>query len=338
MEDLKRSNTTKMSNNGYVNVNGISNVNRSRLLIAITGAWSVRNILLSGLADRLSNELEIVIALPEGYSSLGDALGSFKAVRFSAEKVADSECARLQRRLAKAHLEMVSPKMARYLNQVRTYRRPMKRRVVSAGTQWMARVDSQPARFQRLVNDEYAQWEKQADSKMGELISSWNATAILFPEPHMPEERSLARWAKKMGLKTVAMVRSFDNLTTKGRHPIMFDHYLVWNQQMRDELLHAYSEVPANNVHVAGTPQFQFYFSPEYTGSREELAQLYDLDPKRPLILYAGNATGTVPHEILVVTQLCDALRRMPVEQRPQLIVRPHPVERNSKRWDEVKQ
>jgi hypothetical protein len=137
-------------------------------------------------------------------------------------------------------------------------------------------------------------------------------------------------------METVAMVRSFDNLTTKGRHPIIFDNYLVWNQQMRDELLRSYSKVRPGAVHVVGTPQFQFYFSPEYTGSREELFDLFKLDPQRPLLLYACCPKETVPHEVPIVAQLCADLRRIPEAQRPQLILRLHPVERHPDRWKPI--
>ena len=46
--------------------------------------------------------------------------------------------------------------------------------------------------------------------------------------------------ARSLGIPTAAFIFSWDNLTSKGRIAAPFDHYLVWSDLMRDELLHDY--------------------------------------------------------------------------------------------------
>jgi hypothetical protein len=158
--------------------------------------------------------------------------------------------------------------------------------------------------------------------------------AVLFAAPHSSRERWLARWAKEFGLKTIAIVHSFDNPTTTSRHFITYDRYLVWNARMRDELRRIYPEIPDGAIVVAGTPHFSFYYRPEFQGSREELARSFALDPMRPSLLYAGGPKSLVPHEVHLVARLMRDLREIPEPERPQLIVRPHPIERDFARWD----
>ena len=96
--------------------------------------------------------------------------------------------------------------------------------------------------------------------------------------------------AKRMGIKTAAFVFSWDNLTSRSRIFVPYDFYLMWNEQMKAQLLAQYPFLQAEQVLVTGTPQFDFHFKPELRLSRDELCQRIGLEPRRPLhTLYNGN-------------------------------------------------
>jgi hypothetical protein len=133
--------------------------------------------------------------------------------------------------------------------------------------------------------------------------------------------------AKQLGVPTVAFIFSWDNLSSKGRIAAPFDHYLVWSDLMRQELLHFYPDVPPARVHVVGTPQFDPYFDKTLLRPREEFFAGIGADPKRPLICYSGGDRSIYPAEDQYVRILLDLIRDGRITGRPQVLLRPSPVD-----------
>ncbi len=70
--------------------------------------------------------------------------------------------------------------------------------------------------------------------------------------------------AHRMGIPTAGFIFSWDNLTSRSRIFVPYDHWLVWHEGMKRQLLEIYPEIPPERVHVTGTPQFDYHFKPEY--------------------------------------------------------------------------
>lgn len=132
---------------------------------------------------------------------------------------------------------------------------------------------------------------------------------------------------RSLGIPSAAFIFSWDNLTSKGRIAAPFDHYLVWSEHMRQELLRYYPDVPGERVHVVGTPQFAPYADVHLRLSRKEFFARFGADPKRPLICYSGGDAETCPEDPEHVRVLLDLVRSGRVEGQPQVIVRPTPVD-----------
>ena len=62
---------------------------------------------------------------------------------------------------------------------------------------------------------------------------------------------------------------------------------VVWNAQLRDQLVAIYDEVSPAQVTVTGTPQFDFHFRREFHWTRAEFCRRVGADPTRPLVLYS---------------------------------------------------
>ena len=69
--------------------------------------------------------------------------------------------------------------------------------------------------------------------------------------------------AREMGIPTATFIVSWDNLSSKGRIVVPYDHFLVWSDNMRRELQQFRPHVAAENIHIVGTPQFDPYGDPE---------------------------------------------------------------------------
>jgi hypothetical protein len=140
---------------------------------------------------------------------------------------------------------------------------------------------------------------------------------------------------RSLGIPSAAFISSWDNLTSKGRIAAPFDHYLVWSEHMRQELRRYYPDIPGMRVHVVGTPQFAPYADVSLRLSRQEFFARFGADPQRPLICYSGGDAGTCPEDPEHVRVLLDLVRSGRIQGRPQVIVRPTPVD-DARRYAKV--
>lgn len=142
--------------------------------------------------------------------------------------------------------------------------------------------------------------------------------------------------AKQLGIPTATFIFSWDNLSSKGRIAAPFDHYLVWSDLMRREMLQYYPDVDPERVHIVGTPQFDPYADESLLWSREEFFRRIGADPSRPLICYSGGDTRTCPDDPDHVSILMNLIRSGQIQGRPQVVVRPAPVD-DGKRYERVR-
>ena len=105
------------------------------------------------------------------------------------------------------------------------------------------------------------------------------------------------RTAHHLGIPTAGFIFSWDNLTSRSRIFEPYDHYLVWHQNMEAQLLSLYREIKPEQVHVTGTPQFDYHFKPEFMLSREEVCRRLGADPTRPYIIYTTGVDKHFPEE-----------------------------------------
>lgn len=133
--------------------------------------------------------------------------------------------------------------------------------------------------------------------------------------------------ARELGVPTATFIFSWDNLTSKGTIAAPFDHYFVWSELMKKELLLYYPHVEAGSVHVVGTPQFDPYSDSSLIKSRGEFFNQIGADPHRPLICYSGGDPATCPEDPDHVRVLLELIRCGDVASSPQVAVRPAPVD-----------
>lgn len=145
----------------------------------------------------------------------------------------------------------------------------------------------------------------------------FNCSHIHAPRGEMP-----ARVAHKMGIPTATFIFSWDNLSSRGRILPPYDHFLVWHEGMQAELLNLYHFIKPRQVHITGTPQFDYHFKPEYQLTREQLAEHIGFDPKRPFVLYTTGMERDFPGEVGHVRTVIEILKEFDPTIRPQLVVR----------------
>ena len=133
-------------------------------------------------------------------------------------------------------------------------------------------------------------------------------------------EPDVIKAAHRLGLPTVMLVFSWDNLSSKAalhEHP---DHVLVWNDTLAWEA-GAFHGIPADRVRVLGAPNFdRFFVELEATPAGPAASD------GRVTILYLGSSKAS-RDEPAIFTRWLNAVRSAddPAVREARVVLRPHP-------------
>jgi len=136
---------------------------------------------------------------------------------------------------------------------------------------------------------------------------------------------ALIEAADSLGIPTAVMIRSRDNLAAKIQHLPDARAYLVWSHATGQFLTRMYPEIPAERVHVVGSPQFDHHLDPRYRLDRTAFFSRVGLDPARPLVVYSMATPGIIEQEVEIAQHLADAAHAGAFLRGAQLLVRGHP-------------
>ena len=190
------------------------------------------------------------------------------------------------------------------------------------------------SRFERASSKVFKNTERYVD-----LFRELKPT-LVFNASHVHSRVAIqaVQSAQWLGIPTATFIFSWDNLTSQGRVLPQYDHYLVWSEAIRRQLLEIYGKVSSSQITVTGTPQFDFHFREEYHWSRERFCSEVGADPSRPIVLYCTGMANHMPGEPRIVEGIADMLERSGDEMRhAQLMVRVYPKDLTG-RFDELRE
>jgi hypothetical protein len=133
--------------------------------------------------------------------------------------------------------------------------------------------------------------------------------------------------ARRLRVPTVGYVASWDHTVGKGIVSPHVDRYVVQNEVMRDDLVR-YHAIAAERVVVTGWPQSDVFARKRLRAAYDALLTELRLDPSRRVVLVAGNTPTNAPYEGRFVDRLVAWSRSLDPGERPQLLFRPHPRDR----------
>lgn len=155
-------------------------------------------------------------------------------------------------------------------------------------------------------------------------LQSNRPTVVITTGPQRFEEPAIVASAKRLGIPTLALITSWDNITTKNRIPFKHDGYLVWSEQMRAELVQFYPDARSKPVYVVGAPQFDVFFQDRFREDRKAFCLRAALRPELPIILYALGSPNFLKEHYGAVA-LAECVQRGDLGD-VQLLIRPHPL------------
>lgn len=159
------------------------------------------------------------------------------------------------------------------------------------------------------------------------LLKEDQPSHVFFTHQRPPFLAPFLVAAKKLKLPTSTFVFSWDNLTSKGRMLGTFDHFLVWSDLMKDELLYFYPTTKKENAKVVGTPQFEPYVMPNYETSKEDFYKKFQLNAQKQIICYSCADVSIGKNDPVVIGAIANNIRNKAIKGHVQLLVRTSPAE-----------
>lgn len=159
------------------------------------------------------------------------------------------------------------------------------------------------------------------------LLKENQPSHVFFTHQRPPFLAPFLYAAKQLKLPTSTFIFSWDNLASKGRMLGTFDHFLVWSDLMKDELLYFYPSVKDVNVKVVGTPQFEPYVMPKYETTKEDFYKKFQLSEQKQVICYSCADFSIGKNDPIVIKTIANAIRSKAIKSDVQLLVRTSPAE-----------
>ena len=316
-----------------------ASMSRFRVALFIPDGVGIRNFVLGGFLKRLVERASVQIfhVLPDGLSA-AYAAEAPECVEWRPilEYRQNRLVSLLQTSLGYAHMYWANTKsMQRAVG--RPIRGTLKRKAYVLTSRLIGHVSADPSRMQ-FIDSIHAKLAGQSrEVEFYKRLFRESRPSVLFSvsqRPHTLVPAVLA--AREMGIPTATFIVSWDNLSSKGRIVAPFEHLFVWGNNMRDEALRYYPHIPAANIHIIGTPQFDTYAESRLLWTREEFFRRIKGDAARPLICFSGGDQGTCPEDQEHVRILMECIRDGRVKGNPQVLVRPAPVD-DGKRYERVR-
>jgi hypothetical protein len=307
-------------------------------LVLVPDGVGIRNFLCAPFIDFLSQRGNVIIwhGLPESAISEHTARYSDNVRWHALPPFPDTPIRRLSRQ-SRMYSRLYSQRHAE-TDQVLRNRQPsgtLSNRVFKGTAQLLGRMAASSTGMRCL--DFCDQWILRRASNFASFrsfLESQQPSVVFCTHQRAMRAMPAMLAARDMGIPTATFIYSWDNLP-KGEMAVSADHFLVWSNFMRDELMKFHPEVVADRVHVVGTPQFEHYFNEAMVLQREVFLPSLGLDPERPVVCFSGSAVPTSPHDPVYLGDVAEALRSFPSKQRPQLLFRRCPVD-ISNRYDSV--
>jgi hypothetical protein len=169
-----------------------------------------------------------------------------------------------------------------------------------------------------------------------EILKKDSPTHLFFTHQRPAYLAPFLYAAIQLKIPTSTFIFSWDNLASKGRMLGTFNHFLVWSQLMKEELLYFYPNVKDENVQIVGTPQFEPYVLDKYRSAKESFFAKFGLDANKKTICYSCADVTIGPNDPIVIKAIAEAIRNSEIQFPSQLLVRTSPAEDDS-RFKEIR-
>jgi hypothetical protein len=165
---------------------------------------------------------------------------------------------------------------------------------------------------------------KKYDTKYQALFDKYKPTLVVSHAPYARAQIPIQRTAIRNNVPVIAVINSWDNITSSGELSMRMDKFIVWSKLMKQEVVEFLGYKP-KDIAVVGALQFDHYFHAKHLRSKQAFYKEMGLDPKKKLITYTVSSELLVPHEYKIAELLHTIIQSEPKLKNYQLLVRMYP-------------
>lgn len=157
-----------------------------------------------------------------------------------------------------------------------------------------------------------------------ELLQKYNIQLLISTYPVAYPEAELLYAAEYLKIKKVIHLLSWDNISCKGRFPVLGDEYIAWGRIMKQEFMQYYN-IHESNIHECGVPHFDLHFQVKTNLNRTPYLSVLSLNSSKPYLFFGMSSPRFAPAEIEIVEWLAKKIECDEFGENMQLVIRPHP-------------
>ena len=157
------------------------------------------------------------------------------------------------------------------------------------------------------------------------VFKKYEPSLVISTHPISMDEYEYLSCANKLGIRTIGIIKSWDNLTTKGYIPVKLDHYLAWNEIIKNEIINIH-HVQESQISVTGIPQFDLYFDKKNMIKRDIFFKKIMLDPNKRTIFFATSPSSIGPEDPDIIFEKMCFFKNNKIKNI-QVIARLHPLD-----------
>jgi hypothetical protein len=159
---------------------------------------------------------------------------------------------------------------------------------------------------------------------IADIFDRYKPDGVFLPDMTYMADTYILRAAKERGIPSVAMLRSFDVLTSnKGTIRIYPDHLIVHNEWMKFSAM-KWADMNGERISIGGMPHFDYYFKDQPT-PREDFLKSLGADPSKRIILFALTGPRTTHANQDIIDIISGAMKNGELPGDVQLLVSMHP-------------
>ncbi|MFQ6049515.1 MAG: CDP-glycerol glycerophosphotransferase family protein [Candidatus Paceibacterales bacterium] len=157
-----------------------------------------------------------------------------------------------------------------------------------------------------------------------EILNTYKPDLVFATGMLSIEDNQLLKEAKKREIKTLGMVKSWDNLVSNTFILVKPDKLIVHNNIIKNEAI-VLCDYPSQNIFVSGIPQYDIYIDKDTFLAREEFFKKIKADPSKKLILFCEGGDFFCPDDPEILEILNQAVKTKKIKTPSQILARSHP-------------
>jgi len=162
------------------------------------------------------------------------------------------------------------------------------------------------------------------DTLFTKIFDKYNPDIVFIPSITADDESLVLRQARSRGVRTVGMVRSWDNISVnKGNVRIFPDKMLVHTNILKSDLIR-YADYPSDKIEVVGMTHFDYYITDRRI-PRDEFFRQIGGNPNKKTIYFMPIGLSDIDEDKYMLKLLESWVQSEPAFSNTQLMLSTHP-------------